>query len=149
MGQSLAPPLTYHDKVFEEVDRILDQATRIIESTYWGGDAIPSFYPSFGPDEIAVFCGAQLNWSPDSVDTNWSEAVVSEWEESLPIGLITNHPLFQKQLELYRQASSRFQGAVTLVAPDMHTNMDLLAALRGPQRLCIDLLDCPDLIDLA
>jgi hypothetical protein len=38
---------------------------------------------------------------------------------------------------------------VLLVAPDLHTNMDLLAAIREPQRLCMDMLDCPELIDRA
>jgi len=36
-----------------------------------------------------------------------------------------------------------------LVAPDLHTNMDLIAAIRGPQQLCLDLLDSPELIDRA
>jgi len=42
--------------------------TRLAErkSTFWGGEAVPTFSPSFGPDEIAVFCGAELHWSSDS-----------------------------------------------------------------------------------
>jgi hypothetical protein len=32
---------------------------------------------------------------------------------------------------------------------DLHTNMDLLAAARGPQALCLDLLDRPEAIDRA
>jgi hypothetical protein len=32
---------------------------------------------------------------------------------------------------------------------DLHTNMDILAAIRGPERLCMDLIDCPELIDKA
>jgi hypothetical protein len=32
---------------------------------------------------------------------------------------------------------------------DTHTNMDLLAALRGPERLCLDLVERPEVIDRA
>ena len=32
---------------------------------------------------------------------------------------------------------------------DLHTNMDLLASVRGPERLCMDLLECPEAIDRA
>jgi hypothetical protein len=38
---------------------------------------------------------------------------------------------------------------VLLQPPDLHTNMDLLAALRGPERLCLDLVDRPEVIDRA
>ncbi len=148
-GYSLPPPINYHEKVFGDVDAVIEHGLAIAESTFWGGEAVPSFYPSIGPDEIAVFCGAELRWSPDSPDTNWSVPLVEDWAEDLPFGLIADHPLFQRQLELYRRAAEQFNGRVLLVAPDLHTNMDLLAALRGPQRLCLDLVDCPEWIDQA
>ncbi len=74
---------------------------------------------------------------------------MNDWEQHLPLRLKTTHPLWQRLLELYSRAAERFSGKVLLVAPDLHTNMDLLAAIRGRQRLCMDLIDCPDLIDCA
>ena len=32
---------------------------------------------------------------------------------------------------------------------DLHGNYDILAALRDPQTLCMDLLDCPELVEPA
>ncbi|HAX95814.1 MAG TPA: hypothetical protein DCY35_04735 [Prolixibacteraceae bacterium] len=32
---------------------------------------------------------------------------------------------------------------------DLHSNMDLLSAVRGPERLCTDLIDQPEWIDRA
>jgi hypothetical protein len=148
-GYALPPPISYHEKVFGDVEAVIQHGLAIAEATFWGGEAVPSFYPSIGPDEIAVFCGAGLCWSPDSPDTNWSVPPIDDWSAALPIRLKTEHPLFQRQQELYRRAAEIFNGRILLVAPDLHTNMDLLAALRGPQRLCLDLLDCPEWIDQA
>ncbi|MCZ7545594.1 MAG: hypothetical protein M5R40_19655 [Anaerolineae bacterium] len=36
-----------------------------------------------------------------------------------------------------------------LLPLDFHTNMDLVAAARDPQRLCLDLHDCPEQVDQA
>lgn len=144
-----AVPITYHEKVYGDLDEIVERGLANAEATFWGGEAVPSFYPSFGPDEISVFLGAELRWSPDSPDTNWSVPFVNDWEQHLPLRLKTTHPLWQRLLELYSRAAERFSGKVLLVAPDLHTNMDLLAAIRGRQRLCMDLIDCPDLIDCA
>ncbi|MGE5220803.1 MAG: hypothetical protein ACM3PY_00100 [Omnitrophica WOR_2 bacterium] len=148
-GVTRPAPLTYTDKVFGDLDWIVEQGLKRAETTFWGGEAVPSFYPSFGPDEIAVFSGAELRWSPESPETNWSAPFVEDWEQVLPLRLHPENPLWQRQLELYRRAAERYAGGVLLVAPDLHTNMDLLAGMRGSQRLCLDLLDCPELIDRA
>ena len=148
-GHPMPDPVTYHDKVFGALDEIVERGLARAEATYWGGEAGPGFYPSFGPDEIAVFTGAELHWADSLHDTNWSAPVVEDWEKSLPLRLRTDHPLWQRLLELYRRAVRRMEGKVLLQPPDLHTNMDLLAALRGPERLCLDLIDRPEVIDQA
>ncbi len=148
-GRSQPVPLTYYDKVFGDLEEVIARGLDIAASTFWGGEAFPSFYPSLGPDEIAAYCGGELRWNPASPDTNWSAPFVEDWAQALPLGLQEEHPLWQRLLALYRAAAEAYQGRILLVAPDLHTNMDLLAAARGPQRLCLDLLDCPEQIDRA
>ncbi len=139
----------YRERVFGDLDDIVTRALRAAEATFYGGEAVPAFCPSFGPDEIACFCGAELVWSEGVDDTNWSNPCVDDWERSLPIGLREDHPLWLRMQELYRRAAARMAGKMLLSAPDLHTNMDLLAGLRGPERLCLDLLDRPEVIDRA
>jgi len=139
----------YHDKVFSDIDDVINNALAHAEATYWGGEAIPAFYPSFGPDEIAAFCGAELRWSDDSPDTNWSVPLIDDWERQLPLRLQRDHPLVQRMLALCRRAAERLAGQMLISPLDLHTNLDLLAALRGPQRLCLDLIDRPEVIDRA
>jgi hypothetical protein len=139
----------YHERVHGDMDDIIDRAIQSAKATYYGGEAVPAFNISFGPDEIAVFTGSEFKWSPDSGDTNWSVPYVEDWKKEFPITLKEDHPLWQRMLEFYRRAADKMAGKMLLVPPDLHTNMDLLAAIRGPQKLCIDTLDQPEMIDRA
>jgi len=139
----------YRQRVFGDMDAVIDEALARAEATYYAGEAIPSFFPSFGPDEIAVFTGAEFLWSEDSGETNWSVPYVEDWAEALPLRLRLDHPLWQRMIELNRRAAERLAGKMLIQSIDLHTNMDLLAAVRGPQRLCMDLCDQPAAIDRA
>jgi len=139
----------YYERVHGDMDDIIDRAIQSARATYYGGESVPAFNISFGPDEIAVFTGAELKWSQDSQGTNWSIPYVEDWEKELPITLKEDHPLWQRILEFYRRAAEKMAGKMLLVHLDLHTNMDLLAPIRGPQRLCIDTLDQPKMIDRA
>lgn len=112
-----------HERAYGDMDSIIERAIRSAESVYWGGEAVPSYFLIFGPDEIAVFTGATLCWIPDSGDTGWSKPFI--------------------------RAARRMAGKMLLTPPDLHTNMELRAAVRGPQALCLDLIACPRLIDRA
>jgi hypothetical protein len=148
-GLPRAKDSDYHERVYGDMDDIIERALVNAAATYYGGEAVPAFWLSFGPDEIAVFCGAELLWSPDSGNTNWSKPRPGELSQVLPVALQEEHPLWQRLLEFYRRAATRLAGKMLVSSLDLHTNMDLLAALRGPQQLCLDLVDCPETIDRA
>jgi hypothetical protein len=139
----------YRDHVFGDMHQILDEAIEKAANTYFGGEEVPAFYPTFGPDAIAVFCGAELAWNDYSGDTNWVVPFVERWEEALPLKLDETHPLWQRQLEFYRLGAEKLAGKMLLRGLDWHTNMDLLSAIRSPARLCMDLVEQPEMIDEA
>jgi hypothetical protein len=147
-GAPPAPGLGYRDRVTLPLEEVVERTGAQLEATYYGGEAVPTAWISFGPDEVAAFCGAELKWSEDSGDTNWSEPCVTDWAQ-FRIALQEDSPLYQRMLALYRGVSHRIAGKGLLGMLDLHTNMDLVSALRGPQRLCLDLLDQPEAIDRA
>jgi hypothetical protein len=69
-GKQIPAAPTYRQRVFGDMDQIINRGLVIGENTFWGGDAIPNFWLTFGPDELAVFCGGNFGWSDDSGDTN-------------------------------------------------------------------------------
>ena len=148
-GYDRAPPITYRDRVFGDMDEVIDRILRSGEATYYGGESIPTAWLSFGPDEIACFCGGELNWLGESGDTNWSRPFVCDWDSALPLRLQEDNLLWQRMLTFFRKAAEQVSGKMLVGSLDLHTNMDLLSGVRGPEQLCLDLMDRPDAIDRA
>ncbi len=120
------------------------------EHTYFAADAIPFFEPSFGPDQFGAFLGADLDRSTESYSrTSWAVPYVENWEESLPIQLDPDNAWWTKMLELMRVAGEASEGKFLVGMLDMHSNLDALASIREPEDLCMDLVDCPDLVHRA
>ena len=141
------PP--YPTRPTDDFDKLLDQAEAHMASRYYGGEAMPFYEPSFGPDQVGAFVGARLDHSTDSSGTSWSVPFVEDWEEALPLRLGQGNDTWERMLELCRLAGERGEGKFLVGMLDLHSNFDWLAAIRGPDRLCMDLLDVPELIHRA
>jgi len=134
---------------FTDADAALKRCHEWASSMLWLGEAVPFFQPNFGPDQFAAWLGAELKYCPSSGDTSWSEPMVKDWDTDA--GDI-DHPhgaWWERALDFYRRAAEYSEGKFLLGVPDIHSNMDAVSALRGPQRLCMDLLDAPEKIDGA
>ncbi len=141
------PPAQYLPDA--DFDKILDQSEAFMAATYYAGEAMPCFYPSFGPDQLAAFVGGRLEASKASDGTTWSVPFVESWEEALPLRLGHGNNSWARMLELLRKAAARGQDKFLVGTLDSHSNFDWLAAIRGPEQLCLDLLDTPDLVHRA
>ena len=116
-------------------------------ATYYGGDAIPHFLPSFGPDQFGAFIGADLERR--NSPTSWAVPFVENWEDVLPLELSPDSPWWQKMLEFMRTAARASEGKYLVGMLDLHSNLDALASIREPQDVATDLLDCPGLVHQA
>lgn len=127
----------------------IEQYDEWAASIHWLGESMPFFQPNFGPDQFAAWLGGDLRHNPDAGDTSWSVPVVDDWDFD---ALTIDHPhgiWWERMLEFQRIAAEVGDGKFLVGMPDIHSNMDALSALRGPQRLCLDLVDCPEKIDMA
>jgi hypothetical protein len=115
----------------------------------WLAEAVPHYFPNHGPDMFAAWVGGDLRYSPDSAGTTWAVPTIHDWTaDAREIG----HPhgeWWERMLDLLRVAAEIAEGKFLVGMPDIHSNMDGLSALRGPQDLCIDLFDVPEQIDVA
>ena len=50
----------YRDRVYGDLGEVIDRELRLAEMTYFAGESMAHLPMSFGPDEIAAFCGAEL-----------------------------------------------------------------------------------------
>mgnify|MGYP005852940499 CR=1 FL=1 len=112
-------------------------------ATYFGGEAIPCFDISFGPDQFSAFLGAELVHSADH-HTSWVKPFVDGW---MGVDLrLDRKPggIWSRMCDFHRVAAQYSDGKFLITLPDLHSNMDCLSAIRGPQNLCMDLIDFPD-----
>ncbi len=147
-GVKPVPGPRYPTRPDDDFDKVLDQVEAHLATVYFAGEAMPRYEPCFGPDQLAAFVGGHLDYSPDSSGTSWSVPFVEAWEAALPLRLEGNHN-WLRMLEFCRKAGQRAKGRWVVCTLDMHSNLDWLVAIREPSRLCMDLLDTPELIERA
>jgi len=117
-------------------------------STYFAGEAIPYFTISFGPDQFSAFLGAELVLTQGST-TTWAKPFVTDWKRTRIELKTGGNSTWAKVLEYMRLAAEFSEDKFLLEMLDLHSNMDCLAAIRGPEQLCMDLIDCPDDVEKA
>ncbi|NLO74317.1 MAG: hypothetical protein GX100_09465 [candidate division WS1 bacterium] len=129
-------------RAFEIVDRRLSGGLFLAET-------FPCHPPSLGPDQVAGFLGCKIGLNEASGDTSWVEPCVEDWESALPLTLDPENRYWKHILEFCAYLRPRARGRFLLGHLDLHGNLDGLGAMRGYERLCMDLVDAPELIDRA
>jgi hypothetical protein len=120
-----------------------------LENHVYAAEAIPAFGPDHGPDQFAACLGAALHFSPDSPETSWVEPFVDDWADVLPLKLDEENAVWQSWVKFTRLLAGHARGKYLVRVCDLHANADALSAIRGPDRLCLDFYDCPELVEQA
>jgi 5-methyltetrahydrofolate--homocysteine methyltransferase len=122
----------------------VDKFDRWAAQMFFGGESMPALMPNYGPDQWAAFLGAKITLAPE-MDTSWAEPCVDDWDE-VSWEIDPANPWWKAIVDLTRLAAQRGEGKFILSTIDTHSNVDCLAALRGPQRLCMDLVERPEAV---
>ncbi len=142
--QKEKPP--YMDGYNGEYEKALKMFDEWAESTYFGAEAIPYFDISFGPDQFSAFIGSELIMAEDKT-TSWVKPFVTDWK-TVDIELKKDKDsIWNKMLEYIRFAARFSQDKFLISMLDLHSNMDCMSAIRGPENLCMDIIDCPGEIE--
>ncbi len=110
-------------------------------NTYWGGEILPFFWPNLGPDVQAACMGVELEFGDE---TSWSKPVITDLDHLPPLEIDPDNTYTRTLLEMTRLSLEMGQGKFLTGHTDLHPDADLLAALRGPEQLCIDLATRPE-----
>jgi hypothetical protein len=116
------------------------------EVSVFPSDAFPRVNPDLGPDICATCYGAELEFGER---TSWSQPVVENVRDILNLKLDLQNVYWRTISRWIDLSIERGRGRWLTGLPDLHTNGDLVAALRGPQHLCMDVLDDPEGVRLA
>ncbi len=127
----------------------VDSAVASLATADYVADTLPVFWPNVGPEITATPYGIELEFGKD---TTWSVPVVhgpADWEK-----LLNTPPNFDNVYWRAVEAQTDYAHEICdnrfLVGmSDLHGSFDILAALRDPEELCMDMVDCPELVAKA
>ena len=149
-AQPPAPYDHYYATVHGDINAIRQRIDWQLASHQYLAESIPYFGYDLGPDQFAAWIGdGKLHFSEASKSTNWFEPCVKDWRDALPLTLREDNPAWIQSQKLGREVAAICAGRCLTGICDLHSNADALSALRGPQNLCMDFYDCPDLIGEA
>lgn len=112
--------------------------------THFAGDAFPSWYPNLGPGTLTAFLGNPIHFDA-AQDTSWQDHMVADlaaWQPQFDPA----NPVWQATLQLTRRIAQAARGRFICGITDLGMGIDLLSHLRGPDGLCMDLVDCPEVV---
>ena len=135
-------------ELWTNVDYRIAATEAALARTYYAGDALPVFCPWLGPDQFAGWLGAELRLQPRA-NTSWSQPFVTDWQEHPPWRLDPENRWWKLYWQLLRESVRVGRDKWVTGYPDLHTGLDALSALRGPERLALDLAECPAAVHRA
>jgi hypothetical protein len=146
-GQEPKKPAT-EEALWTDVAYVLDKAEYDLAHTHFAGDALPVFHPWLGPDQFAAWLGAEMEVKPLE-NTSWVKPFVNDISAVPSMGLSPDNRWWRLYLELVTGAVERGKNKWATAYPDLHTGIDALSALRGPENLMMDLLEQPEIVQQA
>jgi hypothetical protein len=135
-----APP-TVRERWFDFEWR-LERFERSLANAGFLCEGFPDYFCNLGPDILAACTGSELVFESDG--TSWARFRVADWRDEPPLAFQEDGFYWQQLQRFLTLAAERGRGKWIVQSGDLHTNGDGLAALRGPQGLLLDLVDCPD-----
>ncbi|MEI6503861.1 MAG: hypothetical protein WCP21_22850, partial [Armatimonadota bacterium] len=148
-GTEGLPGTYYMEGARDDFAPIIERALHNASITYWGGEAMPSYTPSFGPDQWAAWMGADLRWSVSGEGTYWVAEFVEDWEAEFPLHIDTEGYWWKRTVDFVTALGEAMKGKMLVSHLDLHSNADALSAIRTPAKLCMDFYDHPYLLDKA
>jgi len=135
-------------EMWTDVGYVMAAAEHALSRTYYAGDALPVYNPWLGPDQLAAWLGADILLKPKDF-TSWVTPFVDDWAGFPQLTIDPENRWWTLYLEILRASVEAGRGKWVTGYPDLHTGIDGLSAIRGPERLLVDLLEQPEAIRRA
>jgi len=104
-------------------------------------DVIQRFTPAFGIPWVEAIAGCPVQANPGSL---WAEPVLENLADRPPIRFDSKNRWLRKLIEFTRALVDLSGRRFPVTAPQLRGPLDTLAAMRTPERMCVDMLEDPD-----
>lgn len=106
-------------------------------------EGFSSFSADLGPGSLALYLGAEPNFQWDTV---WYRPCMEDLKGHPPLRYDPDNRWWRLHQQMMGRAQAAAQGRFRVNIPDMIENIDILAAMRGPQDTLYDLMDEPEAV---
>ena len=138
----LIPEPTSEEELWTNVDYVVASTEASLARTHFAGDALPVFCPWLGPDQFAGWLGAELILKPHAC-TSWAKPFVNDWDDYPEFHIAADNRWWKLYLDILRESVRAGRNKWVTGYPDLHTGVDALSAIRGRDRLALDLVENP------
>lgn len=136
------------EEQWTDVGYQIEKTEDALSRTYFAADALPVHNPWLGPDQFAAWLGGELSFSTRD-NTSWTRPFIEDWADFPEFTIDPENRWWRTYLEILRASVDRGRGRWVTAYPDLHSGIDGLGAMRGPERLMIDLLTDPEAVKRA
>jgi hypothetical protein len=121
---------------------VIEHTLARCESTFFGGECVPSLNLNVGPTCIGQFLGCDVVYQET---TTWKRPFVDDWDRDCStVTFDPENENWKDVVRLTEEAVKAAPGRFFVGVTDLGGYSDALSAFRGPERLCLDLIDCPE-----
>ena len=130
-------------------DRWLDIEYRLEKNKYarectaYFKDAFKYEWIDFGPDILGAICGCEIEFGQD---TSWAVHKKGGLEDLGEISFDSGNKWLRRLDEHTKILAAESGGEYVVGITDLHPGMDALVSLRGPENLCIDIIETPETV---
>ncbi|MFW9928347.1 MAG: hypothetical protein ACFFD1_03060 [Candidatus Thorarchaeota archaeon] len=131
----------------EEIETVLNGFEKRAESTFFGGESIPSFMPNYGSGIVSAMFGvipkfqSQTVWFSRPTDP---KDIISHLES---VKFNQNNEWYERLLRVTEYAARRSKGAYQISVSDIGGVLDTLSSFLGPIGLILTMRRKPEIID--
>ncbi|GEM_PF-5863324 len=131
------------EKRFTDSHYLVASCLAQLENTLYLADALPVLDSSCGLLFPDCLFGVKIIYG----QTIWTKPVYSSCRQLLAsVGQNFSSPLLKKQEQHLRKICNQAKGKCLVMMPPLTAGLDCLASLLGAEKLCLEMMDCPDLV---
>jgi len=120
------------EEKWTNIDCILKKIELYFESTIFLGDAIPSYWPNLGPNQLTAFLGGDLIFLDEH--TSWVKPFLNRLEGFKP-SIDESNKWWRIMNKIMDAVCEVAEGNFLVGVPDLHYGGDALAAMMGTRNL--------------
>ncbi len=109
------------------------------------GDQIPLLTPNLGPASFAAVLGCEMGFAEN---TTWVHPMLDEWDEEALAGIAldASNEYYRTLVALHGRLAEMGEGKFLVGVTPQLGGGDTLAAIRGQEALCFDLIERPEAV---